>query len=96
MALFIFARLEPKPGKELQIRDALERVLDPTRAEPGCIRIHIYESVRGALTYFVHSVWIDEAAFDTHIELPHTQRFVAAVEDLLTEPLVAVRTRQLG
>jgi quinol monooxygenase YgiN len=96
MPLYIFARLDPRPGKELQVRDELTRVLGPTRAEPGCVRIHVYEGVRDPLAYFIHSEWIDEAAFDAHVELPHTRQFVAAVEGLLTNPLQAVRTKQFG
>ena len=87
MPLYIFARLEPRPGKEAQVRDELMRVVDPTRAEPGCVRIHLYESTRGPLVYYIHSEWIHEAAFDAHIELPHTRRFAAAVDNLLTHPL---------
>ena len=96
MPLYIFARLEPKPGKELQLRDELLHVLEPTRAEPGCLRIHIYESTRGPLTYLIHSEWIDEPAFDAHVEMPHTQRFASAAAGLMTHPLQAVRTKQIG
>jgi quinol monooxygenase YgiN len=96
MPLYIFARLEPKPGKELQLRDELMRIVEPTRAEPGCVRIHIYESTRGPAVYFIHSEWIDEPAFDAHVELPHTQRFIGAVDDLIAQPLQAVRTKQAG
>jgi quinol monooxygenase YgiN len=93
MPLYIFARLDPQPGKELQVRDALMRVLEPTRAEPGCLRIHVYASTRGPVVFFIHSEWIDEAAFDAHVELPHTQR---AVGRLLTNPLHAVRTKEIA
>ena len=96
MPLFIFARLEPKPEKELQLRDELQLVLEPTRAEPGCVRIHLYESTRDPCVFFIHSEWIDQAAFDAHVEQPHTQRFVSAVEDLIAYPLQAVRTKQIG
>jgi quinol monooxygenase YgiN len=96
MPLYIFARLEPKPGKELQLRDELDLVLKPTRAEPGCVRIHLYESTRGPLIYYIHSEWIDEPAFDAHAELPHTRRFAGAAADLIADPLRAVRTKQVG
>ena len=96
MPFYVFARFEPKPGKELQLRDELTRILNPTRAEPGCLRIHLYESTRGPLTWFIHSEWLDEPAFDAHVELPHTQRFVEMVEPLITHPLQAVRTHQIG
>jgi quinol monooxygenase YgiN len=96
MPLYIFARLEPLPEKELQLRDELERVLPPTRAEPGCLRIHLYESTRGPLTYYIHSEWVDEAAFDAHVQLPHTQRFAAAAGALIAQPLRAVRTHRVA
>ena len=96
MPFYIFARFEPRPGNELQLRDELMRILEPTRADPGCVRIHLFESTRGSLTWFIHSEWIDEAAFDAHVELPHTQRFVGAVEPLMNGPLQAVRTKQIG
>jgi len=96
MPLYIFARFEPLPGKEPQLRGELARILEPTRAEPGCVRIHIYESTRGPLVYFIHSEWIDEAAFDAHAELPHTRRFVGAVVDLMANPFQAVRSKRIG
>ena len=96
MPLFIFARFDPLPGKERQLHEELERVLAPTRAEPGCRRIHLFEATRGPLTYFIHSEWVDEAAFDRHCDLPHTTRFAAAVAGLITHPLEAARTRQAG
>src|ERR1035438_487633 len=88
--------VRPRPGKELQLRDELMRVLEPTRAEPGCVRIHLYESTREPLFYFIHSEWIDERAFDAHAELPHIRRFLGLVDDLITHPLQAVRTKQIG
>ncbi|MGA2736391.1 MAG: putative quinol monooxygenase [Bryobacteraceae bacterium] len=96
MPLYIFARFEPRPEKELQLRDELTLVLEPTRAEPGCVRIHVFESTRGPLAYFIHSEWVDEAAFDAHAELPHTRRFVGAVVDLIANPFQAVRTKRVG
>ena len=94
MSLFIFARLEPKAGDENRLREELTRVIEPTRAEPGCLRIHFYESTREPLVFYIHSEWTDDAAFDAHIQMPHTQRFVEAAEQLTTEPIKAVRTKQ--
>lgn len=96
MPLYIFARFEPRPGKEGQLREELTRNLEPTRAEPGCLRIHLYESTRGPLTYFIHSEWIDEPAFDAHAELPHMRRFLGLIDELITHPLQAMRTKQVG
>jgi quinol monooxygenase YgiN len=96
MPLYTFVRFDPVPGKEQQLRDELLRVLDPTRAEPGCLRIHLFESTRGAVTFIIHSECIDEADFDAHAKLPHMTRFLAAVRDLVTNPLQAVRTSRIA
>ncbi len=96
MALYIFARFEPRPGKQHLLLDELMLLLEPTRAEAGCIRIHLYESMRDPPLFFIHSEWTDEAAFDAHAELPHMKRFLGLVDELITHPLQAVRTKRIG
>ena len=96
MPHYTFVRFDPVPGKEQQLRDELLRVLEPTRAESGCLRIHLFESTRGPLTFFIHSEWIDEAAFDAHAKLPHMTRFLGAVGHLMTNSLQGVRTNRIG
>jgi quinol monooxygenase YgiN len=94
--LYIFARFEPRPGMERRLKDELAALLAPTRAEPGCARIHLFESTRPPAAFYVHSEWADQAAFDAHGEAPHIRRFFALVNELTTHPPQAVRTRQIG
>ncbi|MFN7921190.1 MAG: putative quinol monooxygenase [Bryobacteraceae bacterium] len=94
--LFIFARFDPLPGQFDAVRDELLRVLEPTRAEPGCRSIHLFESAVEPRCLFIHSEWVDEAAFEAHARLPHVERMVTAVEPLIAAPLRAVRTSKAG
>lgn len=96
MPLHVFVRFEPKEGKQRQLLEELTRVLEPTYAEPGCIGIHLYEATRDPLAFVIHSEWKDDAAFDEHAKLPHMTRFLSLVDDLITHPLRAVRTKQIG
>jgi len=96
MPHYTFVRFDPVPGKEQQLRDELLRVLEPTRAESGCLCIHLFESTRGPLTFFIHSEWIDEAAFDAQAKLRHMTRFLGAVGHLMTNSLQGVRTNRIG
>jgi quinol monooxygenase YgiN len=89
-------RFEPLPGKEAAFRDELLRVNAPSRAEPGCLRIDVFESVREPFVFAIYSEWIDEASFDLHATLPHTLRFLKAAEELLTHPVQGLRLRQIG
>lgn len=96
MSVHFFARFEPLPGHESAFRQELLRVLQPTRAEEGCIAIHAFESLREPRRFAIHSEWVDEAAFKLHAGLPHTVQFVRAAEPLLTGPIHGLRTRQIG
>jgi quinol monooxygenase YgiN len=84
------------PGKENVLREELKLVLEPTRAEPGCIRIHLYEAVREPLVFYIHSEWVDEAAFGAHPQLPHMTRFLSLARELTTHPVKGIRTKQIG
>jgi len=79
-----------------QLREELLAVLEPTRSEPGCLDIHLYEEKNASGAFFIHSCWKDEAALDAHPQFPHMKRFLGLVGDLVTNLVRAVRTRQIG
>jgi quinol monooxygenase YgiN len=85
--LFVFARFHAHAGREDALAAALREVVAPTRQEAGNLAIAVFRSVRDPRLFYVHSRWVDEAAFDHHGELPHTLRFVSAVEPLIDHPL---------
>ena len=96
MSVHFFARFEPLPAKEMEFREQLLRVVEPSRDEIGCLGIHVFESLREPFVFAIHSEWVDEAAFDLHAQLPHTVRFLEAAEELLTHPVQGLRSRQIG
>jgi quinol monooxygenase YgiN len=94
--LFIFARFHARPGDESEVEGALRDVVGPSREEAGCLGIHAYRSVRDGRLFYIHSRWVDEAAFDRHAGLPHTVRFIARVQALIDHPLDVTRARLVG
>ena len=96
MPMDFIVRFEPQPGKAGEFRDALLAVVGPTRAEPGCIAIRVYESVGEPARFAIHSEWVDEAEFALHARLPHTVRFLAAAKELLTHPVDGLRAREIA
>jgi quinol monooxygenase YgiN len=91
MELFIFARFHARPGEENGVQAALRKVIAPTRQESGCLSIHAFRSIREARLFYIHSRWVDEAAFDDHVGQPHTVRFVEEVQPLIDHPLDTTR-----
>ena len=96
MSLHVIIRFEPLPGKAAEFREELLRVNRPSRAEPGCLAIDVFESIREPFVFAVHSEWTDEAAFELHATLPHTRQFLKTAEMLLTHPVQGLRLRPIG
>ena len=61
MEIVIFGRFQAKPGCEAEVAAALREVQAPTRAEPGCLEIHLYRSVKDSRLFYIHSRWRDMA-----------------------------------
>ena len=91
MPLFIIAQFHAKPGCEQALIATLRTVVEPTRDEPGCIEIHVFQALRDGATFFIQSKWAAEADFELHAELPHTQRFLNQVPNLIDNEFRAVR-----
>ena len=90
--IFIFARFHAKEGLQQAVAETIREVLGPTRQEPGCLSIHAYSASQDPRLVYVHSHWKDETAFDQHVQLPHTMRFVEKVQALIDHPLDVTRT----
>lgn len=95
MELYIFARFHATPGNEAAVAAAIHEALAPSSKEPGCLSIHAFRSVRDPRLFFIHSRWVNEEAFDTHAELPHTLRFIERVQPLIDHALDVNRTRMI-
>ena len=78
-----------------EVKKAMFEVQGPTRQEPGCLSYGAFRSVRDPDEFYIHTRWKDMAAFERHVGLSHTIRFVEAVEPLLVHPLKVTLSDQL-
>jgi quinol monooxygenase YgiN len=93
--LVTFVRFHAREGQEKALEAALREQIPRVRAEPGCLHMGVYASVRDPRLFFIHSRWVDEAAFQVHADLPNTEQLVARTERLIDHPFDATRTRAL-
>lgn len=96
MELVIFARFHAREGKEAAVAAALHAEVGASRADLGCLQHAAYRATRDSRLFWIHSRWIDDAAFETHCELPHTRRFVELVQLLIDHPFDATRTHAIA
>jgi quinol monooxygenase YgiN len=93
---YVFVRLHAREGEESAVEQALRDVTGPSREEPGCLSFHTFRSTRDRRLFYIHSRWVDEAAFQAHADLSHTVRFLKRVDPLLDQPRDVTRTEMIG
>jgi quinol monooxygenase YgiN len=93
---FVFVKLHAREGDAQAVEEALREVLGPSRQEPGCLDFHLFRSMRDPRLFFIHSRWVDDAAFQKHAVLPHTERFLKKVDALLDLPREVSRTQMIA
>lgn len=96
MEQFVFVKLHARQGDEKAVEEALREVIAPTREEPWCHSIHVFRSIRDPRLFYIYSRWADEAAFQKHGVLPHTERFLKKVDALLDQPREVTRTEMIA
>jgi quinol monooxygenase YgiN len=93
---YVFVRLLARAGQESAVEEALREVTGPSREEPGCLSFHLFRSMRERRLFYIHSRWMDEAAFQRHAELAHTKRFLERVDALLEQPREVGESSPIG
>ncbi|WID96623.1 putative quinol monooxygenase [Bosea vestrisii] len=81
------AVLKAKPGQREQLRQNLLALIEPTRAEPGCLDYVLFELRDEPGTFYMREAFTSPAALEVHKATPHFQAFAATAGDLLAEPL---------
>lgn len=92
---FIFTRCHAKEGERHSVATTIQEVLGPTRQEPGCLSIEAFASRQDQRLFHIHSRWKDEAAFDNHLQLPHTIQFLNTIQALVDRPIDVTRAEDL-
>ena len=96
MPMYIVAQFHARQGSNEQLRGSLLEILEPTRAEPGCIEIHLYRALEDPATFFIHSSWREKEDFEKHAGLPHMKAFLSQVPEWIDHEVRAVRCARLA
>jgi len=92
---YVFVRLHARDGEEAGVEEALHEVAAATREEAGYLSFHVFRSMRDRRLFYIHSKWVDEAAFQKHAELPHTVKFLKRVDALVDQARDVARTEMI-
>jgi quinol monooxygenase YgiN len=79
----IIARFRAKAGQKSRLRQELQRLLAPTRAEADCISYDLHQSLSDPALFVFYENWASQAALDAHFQTPHLQALLKLVPDLV-------------
>ncbi len=83
----IVATVKAKADKVQEVKEVLIGLLEPTRAENGCINYDLHQDSTDPCSFVFYENWTSRAALDAHIESEHISVFFGRKDELLTEPV---------
>jgi quinol monooxygenase YgiN len=95
--LTVIAYMHAKPGKEDELRAALEALIQPTSEDDGYVNYDLHQGVEDPGVFFFYENWESAAQLDAHLAAPHLQHFSSIADDLLDEGgLTITRLRRIA
>ena len=84
--LSVVAELKARPGKEDDLRRVLLSLIEPTRAEEGCVQydLHVHATDPGRFVFYEN--WTSREHLDHHLSSPHLTAAIGTAGDWLAEP----------
>jgi len=75
--------MEAVPERRAELMDLLDGMLEPSRAEPGCVSYRYFIDSENANIVHFFELWQDQAAVDFHFSTPHFQQLGESIADLI-------------
>lgn len=94
--IVLIARLKVKNGTEDKAKQAALEIIEPSRAEKGCINYDMHQVIDDPTIFVWHETWADQAAIDAHGNSEHFKEFSEKVKDLTDEPLQLTFTKMVS
>lgn len=95
--LTVIAHMKAAPGKEDELRSALQVLVEPTTREKGYVNYDMHESISEPGVFYFYENWESEADLDAHLSSPHLEEFKARLGDLLDDRgLTVTRLRRVA
>ena len=75
MAYVVTAMWTAREGEEERVLRAIRNLVEPSRAEPGCLTYRPTRHPANPRVFFLYEEYVDEQAYDAHRESDHFQRY---------------------
>ena len=86
--IIVYAECKSKPGCESQMLEAAKGMLEPTRAEKGCISYELIQSESDPSVYAFLEKWESQEILDMHMKTEHFTTLIPKMEAVSESGLV--------
>ncbi|QPO12811.1 antibiotic biosynthesis monooxygenase [Thalassospira sp. A40-3] len=85
--LTVVATARAKPGMEDELGKRLLALVEPSRAEEGCISYDMHQSNDDPALWLAYETWRSEEDLARHFEMPYLKAFAESKDEVLAQPL---------
>lgn len=89
--LFVVAEFCAAPGREDRLHTALEAMIEPSLAEPGCLAYRPYVDPHDPARMVLVEEWTGAEALEEHFGTEHFHHVRDVLAEILSEPMVIRR-----
>ena len=95
MALTIVANIEAKKNKIEFIKEELLKLIEPTKAEEGCIEYRLQQDNQNPEFFLFFEIWENRELWQKHMDSEHLQNLVRVTEGSLVD-LTVTEMNEVG
>ena len=92
----VIAKIKARDGREQDVAEELEKLLVPTRAEPGCVIYDLYQSADEKNLFMFYECWEKKQDLDEHLQKSYIKAFMQKAGKLLAEPVDISLWKRIG
>ena len=85
-SVYIVAHLIARDGEEARVQAEFEKLIEPTRAEPGCLDYQLLVNKEKPGDFVFLQEYVSDAAFQAHLDSEHVAGAIRDAVPLLSVP----------
>jgi len=86
--LTVVAKVVAKQEWVEAVKSELLKLVEPTRAEAGCIDYTLHQDRVDPAVFIFHETWESEACLAEHMNAPHFMAYISAVDGKIADKVV--------
>ena len=91
--LTVIAYVHAKAGQEARVKQVLDGLIAPTRAEAGCINYDLFQSDSDPAQFVFYENWQSDVDLHRHAQTHHIKESAGLLTGLLAEPVKITKWR---